>query len=128
MDISSVVRLGLATRPASEEDLDRVRRRIGADLPCPLEEFYKLTDGFVSPSGIAVYEASSLLERNETAEIEVYAPGYVLFGDDSGGRGFLMSLNDGDGRVFSSDLGDLSPRYFDEDAASLKDWLGLLPG
>lgn len=126
MDISSVVRLGLATRPASEEDLNQVRQHIGTDLPRPLNELYALTDGFVSPSGISVYEADSLLERNETFEVEVYAPGYFLFGDDSGGRGFLMKLKDGDERIFSTDLGDLSPQYFDEEAASLQEWLDRL--
>lgn len=126
MDISSVVRLGLANAPASEEDLNRVRQHVGSDLPRALEELYRLTDGFVSPSGISVYEVSSLLERNETFEVAVYAPGYFMFGDDSGGRGFLMSLSDGDGRILGSDLGDLSPQYFDEEAASLQEWLDKL--
>jgi hypothetical protein len=38
-----------------------------------------------------VYGVADLAERNATFETAGYCPGFLLIGDDSGGRGFLLS-------------------------------------
>ncbi|MFJ9517869.1 hypothetical protein ACIRPK_06320 [Kitasatospora sp. NPDC101801] len=58
----------------------------------------------------------------------LYAPGFVLIGDDSGGRGFLLRA-DGPGpgsAVFSSDLGDLDPADFDVESTDFASWIESL--
>ncbi|MEU1725129.1 hypothetical protein [Nonomuraea sp. NPDC005692] len=65
-------------------------------------------------------------ERNATYEVAKYAPGFLLVGDDSGGRGFLLRADDPGSAVFSSGLGDLEPAYFDVVAAGFASWIESL--
>jgi hypothetical protein len=85
-----------------------------------------LTGGFALPSGLCVYCVSNLVERNDTYEVTVYCPGFLLIGDDSGGRGLLISTNEPNLSVYRSDLGDLSVEGFEEIAASIEDWIATL--
>lgn len=73
-----------------------------------------------------MYSAASIVERNVTYEVADYAPGFVLIGDDSGGRGFLVRVGDPDSQVFSSDLGDLDPADFEIEAADVPSWIRSL--
>lgn len=84
-------------------------------------------DDFLADDGTAVYSADSRVERNDTYEVERYAPGFVLIGDDGGGRGFLVRADDPDSPVFSSDLGDLDPANFDVESPDLPSWISSLP-
>lgn len=84
----------------------------------------EMADDLVTDAGIVVYSAGNLVERNLTYEVADYAPGFVLIGDDSGGRGFLVRVNDPDSSVFSSDLGDLDPMDFEIEAADVLSWIG----
>lgn len=92
-------------------------------LHCELRELYTVCDGFLLPSGVGVYEASALVERNRTFEVAEFAPGFVLFGDDSGGRGFLLHAPTPDSPVYGSDLGDLDPSGFEVLSPGLRSWL-----
>ena len=65
-------------------------------------------------------------ERNATHEVALYAPGFLLVGDDGGGRGFLVRADDPDSAVFSSGLGDLEPADFEIVSASFGEWLASL--
>ena len=67
-----------------------------------------------------------MLERNTTYEISIYCPEYLLVGDDSGGRGFLIRSESDDLAIYSSDLGDLGPEDFEQEATSLQDWISSL--
>ncbi|KAA2253955.1 hypothetical protein F0L68_31570 [Solihabitans fulvus] len=82
-----------------------------------------VSDGLLTAAGTAVYETGAIAERNTTYEVAEYAPGFVLIGDDSGGRGFLVRAGDAATAVFSSDLGDLDPADFQVEAADLAGWL-----
>ncbi|MFJ3492095.1 hypothetical protein ACIPPJ_00610 [Streptomyces sp. NPDC086091] len=83
-------------------------------------------DGLLTASGIVVYAAGDVAERNATYEVGLYAPGFLLVGDDSGGRGFLVRGGDPDSAVFSSGLGDLDPAGFEVVAADLTSWIASL--
>ncbi|MER5637228.1 hypothetical protein ABT095_09735 [Kitasatospora sp. NPDC002227] len=82
--------------------------------------------GLLTDAGIAVHPAAERPERNETYEVARYAPGFVLIGDDSGGRGFLLRTDDPYSPVFSTDLGDLDPADFTLEAPDLPGWLASL--
>lgn len=97
-----------------------------ARMPAELRRLYSESDGFVSPLGISVYGSADLLERNDTYEIPEYCPGFLLIGDDSGGRGFLVALDSTETPVFSSGLGDLAVAGFVREAESLTEWLSLV--
>ncbi|WP_046731449.1 hypothetical protein [Streptomyces humi] len=95
-------------------------------LPSALVTLWRVRDGLLTESGVAVYSARDIGERNATYEIARYAPGYVLVGDDSGGRGFLLRADDPDSAVFSSGLGDLNPADFAVVSPDFVSWLASL--
>ncbi|WP_246797612.1 hypothetical protein [Burkholderia perseverans] len=70
-----------------------------------------------------VLASYDLSERNETYEVGRYCVGYLLIGDDGGGRGFLIDLNDERSCVFGSGFGDLEPEDFVVVAGSLQEWV-----
>jgi hypothetical protein len=98
----------------------------GGPLHPRLLDLYAHSDGFSADDGVTVYEAASLAERNDTFEVGIYAPGYLLIGDDSGGRGFLLAADDPQSPVYVSDLGDLHPPGFEVAGTSVAAWLDAL--
>lgn len=64
-----------------------------------------------SRNDIAIYTIHEVKERNETFEIKIYLPEYVLIGDDGGGKGFLIHAVH-QSTVYSSGFGDFSKDYF----------------
>lgn len=95
-------------------------------LPAPLVGLWEVTDGLMTDTGVTVYSAGCIGERNATYEVTEYAPGFVLIGDDSGGRGFLLRADDPRAAVFSSDLGDLDPEDFDAESVDFASWIESL--
>ncbi|AZH80467.1 hypothetical protein CSX12_13195 [Microbacterium sp. Y-01] len=95
-------------------------------LNAQLAWLYEACDGFLTDAGITVYEAADIVERNVTFEVAEYAPGFVVFGDDSGGRGFLLHAATPDSPVYASDLGDLDPGRFDVVGEDLAAWVAGL--
>jgi hypothetical protein len=102
----------------------RARAKVGAELPAALVALWDERDGLLTASGVTVYPASDIGERNAAYEVALYTPGFI--GDDSGGRGFLLRAGDADSTVFSSDLGDLGPADFDVESADLASWIATL--
>lgn len=83
----SVARRSAAT-PA---DVMRARAETEINLPASLVALWSVRDGLLTESGVAVYSAKDIGERNAAYEVAQYAPGFLLVGDDSGGRGFLRA-------------------------------------
>ncbi|MBB5784622.1 hypothetical protein [Nonomuraea jabiensis] len=119
---------GSVWRPAAATpaDVTRARAETAMSLPAPLLALWSVRDGLLTESGVAVYSAGDIGERNATYEVARYAPGFLLVGDDSGGRGFLVRADDPDSAVFSSGLGDLEPAGFDIVSADLASWIESL--
>ncbi|MFF0866222.1 hypothetical protein ACFYUV_31020 [Nonomuraea sp. NPDC003560] len=114
---------------ATPDDVLRARAETATSLPAPLVALWSVRNGLHTECGVAVYSAGDIGERNATYEVARYAPGFLLVGDDSGGRGFLLRADDPDSAVFSSGLGDLEPAGFDVVAADFPSWIESLgPG
>lgn len=114
---------------ATPADVMRARAETKMGLPAPLVGLWSVSDGLLTESGVCVYSAGCIGERNATYEVAQYAPGFVLIGDDSGGRGFLLRADDLDSAVFSSGLGDLDPADFEVVSADFESWIeSLCPG
>ncbi|MEY9857081.1 hypothetical protein ABH935_002689 [Catenulispora sp. GAS73] len=111
---------------ATSADVERAWAEIGLHLPDPLVALWKVTDGLITDAGVTVYSAGCIGERNTTFEVAQYAPGFVLIGDDSGGRGFLLHADDPCSAVFSSDLGDLGPEDFEVESVDFASWIESL--
>ncbi|MFI7469457.1 hypothetical protein [Nonomuraea sp. NPDC049646] len=117
---------GAVSRSATPDEVRRARAETAMSLPAPLPALWSARDGLHTESGVVVYPAGDIGERNATYEVARYAPGFLLVGDDSGGRGFLVRADDQASAVYSSDLGDLDPAYFDVVAADFASWIEAL--
>lgn len=73
--------------------------------------------------GLLLYSLAEIVERNQTFEVQNCLPDFLLVGDDSGGRGFLIRIEDERGtEVVMSGLGCLIEDYFTVVASSLEEW------
>ena len=92
-------------------------------LPPQYVEHKSKHAGIATDDGLLIYSAVDLAERNETFEVQQYLPGFLLIGDDSGGRGFFIRLNEEEGReVVMLGLGCLMESYLVVVASSLEEW------
>lgn len=100
-------------------------------------ELWRQSPGLTLDDGTTMYAPDEIAERNTTFQVAVYAPGWVLIGDDSGGRGYLMrhgppEFNPATGRtgaeVFILDLGALTPDIAAEAEFVTDDLIGWLAG
>jgi hypothetical protein len=107
---------------ATEAQIQAASRALGVDLPAYYAEFLRRTDGLGPEGSLVLYAADDLAERNETFEVQEYAPGYLAIGDDSGGRSILIAL-DGSPRVFIVDQGSMDPDDFEEVAPDFAEWI-----
>ena len=99
-----------------------VEERGPATPACPparaIAELWRTFPGLQLSDGTTVYGPSTIAERTSTFEVQRYAPGWALVGDDSGGTGYLMrALGDAfdpatarrGAEVYALGLGALSP-------------------
>ena len=70
---------------------------------------------------VLLYCRSSLQERNETLQVKTYLPDYLLIGDDSGGRGFVLRETP-ESPIWIVDMGSLQVEDFQEIATSFSSW------
>lgn len=87
---------------------------------------WEVADGLMTDAGVTVYSTGCIGERNSTYEVAQYAPGFLLIGDNGGGRGFLLRTDDSGSAVFSSDLGDLAPEDLEVESADFASWIESL--
>lgn len=88
--------------PASHSDLEAADTALGG-LPPALRALLGASDGIEGASGVALYHASELEERQCAYEMRVYAPGQIAIGDDGGGR--VVILDRASGKVSLIDAG-----------------------
>lgn len=83
-----------------------------------------LTQGgkFVGPS-LRLYAADEVIERNQTYESQLYCPGFIAIGDDSGGRAIVIGTGHTSGPVFIVGQGSMIPDDFVQLAKSLEQWV-----
>lgn len=110
---------------AADAELNSIEAALGVTLPTAYRELMRYSNGALLDSGVSIYSVDDLVERNTTYEVLEYCPGFLLVGDDSGGRGFLIDLKDDAGRIYGSGLGDLDPSEFVTIASTLQDWVDL---
>ncbi len=107
--------------------LDEIKK-VEINLQTPLPGDYKLllgyTNGLLLDNGLSIYSTDDIAERNDTFQIADYCEEFLLIGDDSGGRGFLISRgSSGESKVYRSGLGDLDPSDFVIIEDTLQIWI-----
>jgi hypothetical protein len=123
MNFNGISSLAGINAGASDAELNSLETGLGVTLPTAYRELMRFSNGALLDSGVSIYSVGDVAERNATYEVLEYCPGFLLVGDDSGGRGFLIDTNDNAGRVYGSGLGDLDPSEFVTIASTLQDWV-----
>jgi len=113
-----------SAQPSTDADIAEIELALGVKLRGAYANYLKFTTEFPRGDGLLLYGADAIVERNNTFGVQEYLPRFVLIGDDSGGRGFLVKdalLSDA--RVYFSDLGCLfEEEQLAELAASFECW------
>jgi hypothetical protein len=73
-----------------------------------------------------IYGFEDFEERNQTYQIELYAPDYYLIGD-GGGQGLFLKRNDSKPRLYCLDLGAIGSAEMKIISPSFLDWLQNKP-
>lgn len=81
--------------PSREEDICAIELDYGISLPedyrqCLLN--YGGGEGFVGKRYLMLWNAGQIIPYNAEYEIEVYAPGLLVFGSSGGGEGYAFDL------------------------------------
>lgn len=89
---------GLAPRQgASPADIDSAEQSLGVRFPEDYRRFLAESNGLEGPIGrdgyLMLFSVQDLAEINQAAEVEEFAPGFVIIGSDGGGTtyGFVSS-------------------------------------
>ena len=107
---------------ASEDQIRVSAEALGVELPGFYVEFLRRSNGFDPRDRVVLYSTDDLPERNETFEVQAYAPRFLAIGDDSGGRSILIAL-DGSPAVYVVDQGSMDRDEFAEVHPDFAMWL-----
>jgi hypothetical protein len=101
-----------------------VERWLAAPLPRDYVAFLAThTEDALFGDRYIFYDATSLIERNTTFASKVYCPGYIIIGNDSGGRAVVIPIDRPLGEVFLVDHGAMTPDCFVKMAQPFHEWL-----
>jgi hypothetical protein len=83
--------------PGTDDHLTEVETHFGCTLPLDYRRFMAAQDGgegFVGTQYLVLWRASELVAFNHDYQVEVYAPGLLLFGSNGGGEAFAFDTRD----------------------------------
>jgi hypothetical protein len=78
-------------QPAKDEDILSFENASGKKLPGDYIELLKITnggEGFIGDNYLILWGIEELISQNESYEVELNAPGLLIFGTDGGGEAF----------------------------------------
>jgi hypothetical protein len=89
--------------PATEEEIRRAEAALGHTFPEEYRAFLQCSNGITAHGtiySIVLYSTDELQERNETYEVQIYAPTLLMIGDNGGGQGVLIEHGRTGGLVY----------------------------
>lgn len=105
----------LITRTERIIDANEINTSFQTNIPKRLIEFWNSFKEVSFENGINIYGFDIAVERNGLYEVSIYAPDYILIGDDGGGQGVFLKKNSDQLNVFYQDLGALSLPFYSLD-------------
>lgn len=106
---------------ASVVDIANCEKSFDFLFPGSYKEFLKRSNGFMLTNGVFLYGLDDLVERNNTLEVQTYAPGHLAIGDDSGGISVLVRVSTEE--IFSVDQGSMDIDDMTRLANTVIDWI-----
>lgn len=91
-------------KPASDENIKFACTQLNIADSGWLVEFWKAHDGATLNDRILIYSTKDIVERNQTYQVNINFPEYILVGDDSGG-GLIIIPKTGVNRFYFIDAG-----------------------
>ena len=76
--------------PAGVEKITRAVQQLSIKPGSWITIFWSSCDGAIIEDLVKIYSTDEIAERQQTYETAEYFPGYLLIGDDSGGRLILV--------------------------------------
>jgi|SRR5689334_19539506 hypothetical protein len=76
--------------PADVEKITCTAQQLSINPDSWITRFWWSCDGAMIEDLVKIYSTDEIAERQQTYEIAEYFPGYLLIGDDSGGRLILV--------------------------------------
>jgi hypothetical protein len=73
--------------------LDQYFAKFGKEVPDDLRDILEASDsaeGFVNENHLMLWAIRELLEYNRTTQVDLSAPGLILFGSDGGGETYAL--------------------------------------
>ncbi len=89
--------------PAPAEDLASLQqhfRAFGKELPSDLREVLEASDGaegFVNRNYLMLWGAAEIIACHKAYDVDVYAPGLILFGSSGGGEAYAYDIRQASG-------------------------------
>ena len=94
-----------------------------SSLPADYVEFFESLDDDTGIGELVfLYSRESILERNETHEVEIYLPGHVTIGNDSGDYEFILKKNS-DSKVYWCDAGSMREEDLELVHEDFREWV-----
>lgn len=106
----------------NEEQIIEFQNKYVFVIPNQYQDFLKQQDGCIFDSGVRLYELDELKEMNECLQVQMYQPGYMAIGDDSGGLIFLMKQELNAKELFVVDIADYDLETAFCKISNFKDW------
>jgi len=103
------------------DDLRKFEQGLRYELPQMMRDVWLSGNGFQLRNGVTIYSTEEFIERNDTFEVQKYAPGFIAVGDDSGGRAIMVPLRTSG--IFLVDHGSMDPDDMEEIGSSIIDWI-----
>lgn len=98
--------------PAVDDNvIKEAELEMGLKFPKVFKELLKVSNGFETQEGVAIFGTDSIKERNQTYEVSEYAPGYVAIGSSGGGKFYLMGAKEDATEVIQVDTGVMNPQF-----------------
>lgn len=119
--------------PASAESIALLERhfiKFGKKLPADLREVLEASDGaegFINKHYLMLWGAAETLECNKSYEVDLYAPGLLLFGSSGGGEAYAFDTRPSDSMpVVKVPFVGMALKYADVEALTFADFLEKL--
>lgn len=102
-------------KPASDEDIYKIPHV--ERLPTDYIDFLKLGNGghgTVGEEHLIIFRAEEISQINESAAVERFAPGLLIFASNGGGQSYAFDLRDKQIKIvkfYDFDLGDEEPSF-----------------
>jgi cell wall assembly regulator SMI1 len=114
-----------ANEPAIGEQIIQVEGALGCAFPRDYFDLLACSNGFNVPDvlSLSLYSTEELVERNTTYEVALYMPGWVMIGDDGGGRGIVIDCTQPQSAIYRVGMGVMQAEEAVYLAASLAEWI-----